>query len=90
MKIAHAGDPFRVWEKDEDEDRDAVTIHAFDPEDAAIEWASQDDWHSAEYDIVSGRATPTIHVRDKGGTVTTWTVMGESLPHYTATPEPEV
>ena len=83
-KISPAGEPFRVWADGEDPDADGRTVHAYEAEDAATEWAQREDWDSAEYDIVSGREAPKVHVRDEAGNVTTWVVVGETLPHYSA------
>lgn len=55
-----------------------------DHEEAALAWAQREDWSSAEYRIVSGKATPTVCVQSETGEVQRFQVSGEAVPHYSA------
>jgi hypothetical protein len=76
---------YLVWCPKLDESEDRVRpISASDAEEAAELWARDYDSSSAEYDIVSGRDEPVVHVRAPDGTLTTWSLTGESEPVYIA------
>jgi hypothetical protein len=83
---------YRVWCPDRGQTRDvAMVTTAYDEALAAEHWAERDDWNSAEYSIVGGRETPTVHVcEDKpGAPVKIYKVEGESVPSYTAREQKE-
>lgn len=78
---------FEVWCPEEDDgeiESHRRKIEAMDAEDAAEQWAEQEDWYSAEYAIVSGRSTPVVAVRAPDGTETRYRVRGEAVPAYYA------
>lgn len=66
------------------EREDACEIEAYDAESAAGEWAEQEDSHSAEYSIVSGRDTPVVCVAEGEGPAQEFSVSGEAVPTYYA------
>jgi hypothetical protein len=75
-----------VWCPDDGEDGpdDGREFEAFDNAAAVEAWARRKDSHGADYDIVSGRVTPTVHVLDEDGTVQRFQVTGEAVPRYMA------
>ena len=74
-----------VWcpEDGADGPEDGRTVRAFDADQAAERWADHDDCNG-DYDIVSGRSTPIVHVQGEDEEVTRWKVTGEAEPVYTA------
>ena len=75
---------YLVWcDSDGETEADAVEVRATDAEDAAESMAETQDADSAEYSIVGGQDA-TFTVKAPGGTVTRWTVSGESVPSYSA------
>jgi hypothetical protein len=79
-----------VWcpENGEDDPDDGRVFESHDAEAAARRWGERQDWSSAEYNIVSERSMPVVHVQDPEGKVTRWRVSGYSVPIYTATELP--
>lgn len=73
---------FAVWcpERGQTE-ADAAQLDARNAEDAAREWAGEEDANSADYLIVGQRWEPTLHVRD-GDKVRAFKVTGEAVPQY--------
>jgi hypothetical protein len=76
---------FTVWCPEQGETADdGRAFDAFDAEEAAEQWAEQDDWSSAEYSIVGQRSTPIVHVQGPSGDVQRFRVSGEAVPSYSA------
>lgn len=78
--------PWLVWDPERGDAEDGREVHAQNAEDAAIEWAEQDDLDSAEYSIAGGRET-TVYVRPADqplGVPERFVVYGECLPQYYA------
>lgn len=78
-------DHYLVWCPEQDEtQRDARKIDAFDSEHAAQMWADREDSDSADYAICAGRWEPVVYVRAPDGEVTMWRVCGETVPSYSS------
>lgn len=82
---------FQVWDTDgaglKDFKPDIGEFRAVDAQAAAEKWAGDDDQTSAEYRIVRGDYSPTLAVRKidwPEGKVVLYSVIGESVPQYTA------
>jgi hypothetical protein len=76
---------YQVWRDEETRD-DARTVDGIDHEDAAEEWAQEEDWSSAEYSIVSQNDEPIVCVSlVDDDDVRRFKVRGEAVPSYSAT-----
>ena len=78
---------YRVWCPDyghEGPEDGMLLGYAYDARDAAQTWAMRHDRDSGEFTIVRGTAA-NVMVQAPDGTVTTWTVYGETAPVYSAT-----
>jgi len=77
---------FAVWcpEYDQTEEEGSKQILALSAEHAVELWARQEDYESAEYDIVGGRESPVVNVRCNGGRLLSFEVYGEMLASYRA------
>ena len=76
---------FRVWATDGEDLDDAVTIITEWADDAAREWAENEDRATAEYAIVRQRESPVVAVqRVSDGVITRWKISGEFVPTYYA------
>ena len=76
-----------VWcpENGEDGPDDGMEVTGVrDHADAAEAWAQSQDWHGADYLIVGGKITPTVHVMGPTGEVQRFEVSGEAVPSYRA------
>jgi len=75
---------WRVWRSDEGStEDDAREVRASDAEQAAEDFAEWDDSQSAEYSIARGNEA-LISVRGPDGSLSTFKVEGEYVPHYIA------
>lgn len=74
---------FEVWE-DRTDRKWGRRIHAADPEEAAEQWAEDDDC-GGDYGIVDGRSTPIVCVARIGEIAfERFEVEGEAVPRYRA------
>lgn len=81
------GNVYLLWRPENDETiDDAREVLAFDAEEAAEDWAANDDTQSADYSIVRGNeATVCVRLKDdESAPVETFVVYGESVPQYSA------
>ena len=74
---------WEVWEEDERRE-DARTVRADDEEEAAEQFAEDDDCNSAEYRIVGGSPATVFVAKVDSEEITKWKVEGEAIPSYTA------
>jgi hypothetical protein len=68
-------------------DLDWEPVEAFDEWDAAKSGA--DRWDSEDRYMLRSNETHTFEVRDSDGNVTRWSVWGEALLYYYASPVPD-
>jgi hypothetical protein len=77
---------YKVWWPDRDqEEADAKTVIAYDPEQAAEQWANWYDAYNNDYSIVGGEIAEVQVLHDGETTAVTVAVRGFPSREYSAT-----